>query len=225
MPKQIGDVISKLVYRNKLKSNDRSGKKHEIKLKATTTMFMCDINKYPNRFHEIDPISKSSFNPVSAKTVLEILTKLDSYSDLFVEGGYEIGVITGYGKQAEYLSAEIENFNFKNLSLTKNLTVATVDSFQGSEKDIIIYDIVRSGKSEDDTGLGFLEMPNRINVALTRVTRLLVVVGDAEYVLNVNPSFRWLNAHPNEPLLLKEFVSHLHESGFIYDNPNDIFYG
>ncbi|MFX5252818.1 AAA domain-containing protein, partial [Acinetobacter baumannii] len=91
----------------------------------------------------IDPISKSSFNPVSAKTVLEILTKLDSYSDLFVEGGYEIGVITGYGKQAEYLSAEIENFNFKNLSLTKNLTVATVDSFQGSEKDIIIYDIVR----------------------------------------------------------------------------------
>ncbi|MGC5376497.1 AAA domain-containing protein, partial [Salmonella enterica] len=87
-----------------------------------------------------------------------------------------------------------------------NLTVATVDSFQGSEKDIIIYDIVRSGKSEDDTGLGFLEMPNRINVALTRVTRLLVVVGDAEYVLNVNPSFRWLNAHPNEPLLLKEFV-------------------
>ncbi|MFX4967403.1 hypothetical protein ABTB98_20010, partial [Acinetobacter baumannii] len=68
-------------------------------------------------------------------------------------------------------------------------------------------------------------MPNRINVALTRVTRLLVVVGDAEYVLNVNPSFRWLNAHPNEPLLLKEFVSHLHESGFIYDNPNDIFSG
>lgn len=225
MPKQIGDIISKLVYKNKLKSNERSGKQHEIKLKATTTMFMCDINKYPNRFHQTDPVSKSSYNPVSAKTVLEILTKLDSYTDLFTDKEYQVGVITGYGKQSEYLSNEIENFNFKNLSLTKNLTVATVDSFQGSEKDIIIYDIVRSGKSQDDTGLGFLEMPNRINVALTRVTRLLIVVGDAEYVLNVNPSFRWISTHPHEPLLLKEFVSHLHELGFIYDNPNDIFYG
>lgn len=225
MPKQIGDIISKLVYKNKLKSNERSGKQHEIKLKATTTMFMCDINKYPNRFHQIDPVSKSSYNPVSAKTVLEILSKLDSHADLFTEKEYEIGVITGYGKQAEYLSNEIENFNLKNISLNKNLTVATVDSFQGSEKDIIIYDIVRSGKSQDDSGLGFLEMPNRINVALTRVTRLLIVVGDAEYILKVNPSYRWINSNPNEPLLLKEFVSHLHEAGFIYDNPNDIFYG
>lgn len=225
MPKQVGNIISDLVYEKKLKSNERSGKKHEINLKATTAMFMVNINKYPNRFHQVDPVSKSSYNPVSAKTVLEILSKLDTYSELFTGKEYEIGVITGYGKQAEYLSNEIENFHFKNLHLNKNLAVATVDSFQGSEKDIIIYDIVRSAKSKDDTGLGFLEMPNRINVALTRVTRLLIVVGDAEYILNVNPSYRWINSNPNEPLLLKEFVSHLHEAGFIYDNPTDIFYG
>ena len=227
MPKQIGDIISSLVYKNKLRSNEKSGGPHQLKLKATTSMFMCDIGKFPNRFHEVDRISKSSFNRASAKTIVEILSKIDAYKDLLTDPlhPYQIGVITGYGKQAEYLSNEIENFSFKNLVLGLNLTVATVDSFQGSEKDIIIYDIVRSGKANDDTGLGFLEMPNRINVAFTRATRLLIVVGDAEYVMNVKPSHRWINTQPNKPLLLKEFVSRLHESGFIYDSPNEVFYG
>jgi superfamily I DNA and/or RNA helicase len=228
MPKQIGDIISAYVYNNRLKSGEKSGRPHNIKLKATTSMFMCDINKFPDRFHKIDPIGKSSYNPVSAKTIIQILTKLDSFTELFVdkekEKGYEIGVITGYGKQAEYLSNEIENAYFKNISLNHNLTIATVDSFQGSEKDIIIYDIVRSAKTKDNTGLGFLEMPNRINVALTRVRRLQIIVGDADYILNVNPSFRWVNNNPQKPLLLKEVVSHLHKAGFIYDNLNEIFY-
>lgn len=228
MPKQIGDIISSLVYHNKLKSTDKSGKPHNIKLKATTSMFMCDINKYPDRFHRIDPVSKSSYNPVSAKTITEILTKIDSISEIFTESEndkpYEVGVITGYGKQAEYLSNEIENAYFKNLQLNRNLTIATVDSFQGSEKDIIIYDIVRSAKAKDNTGLGFLEMPNRINVALTRVKRLLIVVGDADYILNVNPSFSWISNNPQKPLLLKEFVSQLHRAGFIYNSLNEIFY-
>lgn len=227
MPKQIGDIISSLVYKNKLMSNEKSGNPHQLKLKATTAMFMCDISKFPNRFHDVDRISRSSFNKASAKTIVEILTKIDAYNNLLTDpqNPYQVGVITGYGKQAEYLSNEIENFSFKNLTLGRNLTVATVDSFQGSEKDIIIYDIVRSARANDDTGLGFLEMPNRINVAFTRATRLLIVVGDAEYVMNVKPSYRWMNNNSNKPLLLKEFVSRLHESGFIYDDPNEIFYG
>lgn len=227
MPKQIGDIISSLVYKNKLRSVEKSGKSHQLQLKATTSMFMCDIGKYPDRFHQVDRISKSSFNRASAKTIIDVLSKIDTYKDLLLNptSPYQIGVITGYGKQAEYLSNEINNFNFKHLELGRNLAVATVDSFQGSEKDIIIYDIVRSSNSSDDSGLGFLEMPNRINVAFTRATRLLIVVGDSNYVMNVKPSYRWISNQNNKPLLLKEFVSHLYSSGFIYDNPNDIFYG
>lgn len=228
MPRQIGDIISLLVYHSKLKSNERSGKPHNMKLKAATSMFMCDINKYPDRFHKIDPVSRSSYNIVSAKLILEILSKLDGMDDLFKRSEndkpYEIGVITGYGKQAEYLSNEIEDAYFNNIRLNHNLTIATVDSFQGSEKDIIIYDVVRSAKAKDNTGLGFLEMPNRINVALTRVKRLLIIVGDADYILNVNPSLNWVNTNPNKPLLLKAFVTHLHKEGLIYDSLNEIFY-
>jgi superfamily I DNA and/or RNA helicase len=228
MPKQIGDIISNLVYNNKLKSNEKSGKPHNIKLKATTSMFMCDINKYPDRFHKVDPVSRSSYSPVSAKTITEILTKIDNIPNIFLETEndkpYDVGVITGYGKQAEYLSNEIENAYFKNLKLNKNLTIATVDSFQGSEKDIVIYDIVRSAKAKENSGLGFLEMPNRINVALTRVKRLLIIVGDAGYILNVAPSLNWINNNRDKQLLLKEFVSKLHKDGFIYNTLNEIFY-
>jgi len=224
MPKQVGDLISRLVYNNKLRSSDQSGFPHDINLKTTSAIFMCDINKYPNRYHLVDPISKSSYNQVSARIIIDILIRLDNYKDLFTIKDYKIGVISGYGKQAEYLSNEIESYNFNNLVLNRNVHVATVDSFQGSEKDIIIYDIVRSSKTNDDLGLGFLEMSNRINVALSRVTRLLILVGDAEYVLNVNPSYRWISTNPNKKLLLKEIVSHLHEAGLIYDNLNEIFY-
>lgn len=225
MPKQIGDIISKLVYKNKLRSNEHSGKAHQLKLKTSTSMFMCDTMKFPNRFHEKEKIGKSSFNRQNAKIIVETLTRLDAYDQLFSdqENPYSIGVITGYGKQAEYITNEIGNFDFKNLVLGKNLTVATVDSFQGSEKDIIIYDIVRSGKASE-VDLGFLEMPNRINVAFTRSTRLLIVVGDSDFVMNVKPSQRWTKHNPGKPLLLKEFVAHLHESGLVYDHLNDIFY-
>jgi superfamily I DNA and/or RNA helicase len=229
MPRQIGDLISRLVYGGRLKSSDKSGEHHNMKLAATSSIFMLNTNKFPNRHHKTDPISKSSYNEANASTILELLLSIDSYTELLKGSGkekpYEIGIITGYGKQAEFLTNEIGNADLNNIALHKNLTIATVDSFQGSEKDIVIYDIVRSSRPDDKSGLGFLEMPNRINVAFTRAKRLLILVGDAEYVLNVSPSYRWIATNPNEPLLLKQIVTNLHENGLIYDDLKDILYG
>lgn len=224
MPEQIGNIISKLVYKNKLRSSSLSGKPHSLKLKTNSTVFMCDTSKYPNRFHDKDPTSKSSYNKCNADVILEILKSIDSYSELINDEGYKIGVITGYGKQAEFISNQIENIKLHNLILKQNLVVATVDSFQGAEKDIIIYDLVRSTRDNDNSGLGFLEMPNRINVAFTRSTRLLIVVGDAKFLSNVKPSRRWVENNNDKPLLLKEFANHLEKEGLIYNDPKEIFY-
>ena len=53
-----------------------------------------------------------------------------------------------------------------------------VDSFQGQERDVIIYSVTRSNR---DNQLGFLRAEERINVALSRGRDALVIVGDARF--------------------------------------------
>ncbi|EKU21967.1 prematurely terminated mrna decay factor-like protein, partial [Nannochloropsis gaditana CCMP526] len=55
-----------------------------------------------------------------------------------------------------------------------HVKVSTVDAFQGAEREVILYSCVRTG------GLGFLDSPNRLNVAITRARRHLVLVGNAQ---------------------------------------------
>ena len=52
-----------------------------------------------------------------------------------------------------------------------------MDSFQGAESDIVIICYVRSNKNE---GIGFVDNPNRVNVAHTRCRREIVIIGDLE---------------------------------------------
>jgi superfamily I DNA and/or RNA helicase len=60
--------------------------------------------------------------------------------------------------------------------------VDTVDAFQGSQKEIIIYSTVRS--SNNPTRIGFLRAEARLNVALSRAQSLLIIVGDQSFLNN-----------------------------------------
>lgn len=57
-------------------------------------------------------------------------------------------------------------------SKQKKIQVNTVDSFQGSECDIIVLSCVRS------EGIGFVKDPNRLNVSLTRAKHSLILCGN-----------------------------------------------
>lgn len=71
------------------------------------------------------------------------------------------------------------------------MEVNTVDAFQGSEKDIIIFNCVRSNSEElVEKSLGFLLDERRLNVAITRPKYFLMIVGNSE---TLSKSIVWSN--------------------------------
>lgn len=60
-----------------------------------------------------------------------------------------------------------------------------MDAFQGSEKDIIMLNTVRT------SGVGFIGEKKRLNVAITRAKRNLIIVGN-EAVLMTNPHWNFI---------------------------------
>lgn len=114
-----------------------------------------------------------------------------------------VGVISGYQAQVSELSRRIDPDNadrWQNLGIE----VATVDSFQGRECDVVLYSTVRSNTQGN---IGFLRDYRRINVALSRAKHLLAIVGDDQTMYNAatgiseNPFANVLDhirSHPGE---------------------------
>lgn len=159
-------------------------KEHNLSLTIESSIIFVDTGRHYK--NQKDDRSKSSYNEVSAQLIpeiLELLNKCEKVKD------YSLGVITGYTAQYLKLKKYIDKKKFQGKldAVTKwknyedKFTVSVVDRFQGLERDIVIVDLVKSGAGLD---LGFLETPNRINVALSRQKRLLVIVGDYHGIIN-----------------------------------------
>ena len=60
--------------------------------------------------------------------------------------------------------------------------ISTVDDFQGDERDIIILSTVRNPIDPKKSNPEFILAYQRINVALSRARKLLIIVGNKEYL-------------------------------------------
>ncbi|RIA86082.1 hypothetical protein C1645_780424 [Glomus cerebriforme] len=65
-------------------------------------------------------------------------------------------------------------------SLQRQVTLRTVDNFQGEEATIVIVSLVRNASSGSHGTIGFLKSPNRTNVLLSRAKHGLFMLGNAE---------------------------------------------
>ncbi len=164
---------------------------HNLPLAIDSSIFFIDIGSHYKNETDSEK-NKSSLNKVSAEIIPNILEELNKFEKV---KEYSFGVITGYTAQCRelkrQLNKKIQKVGLKNIrswnKQEEKLSVSVVDRFQGLERDIIIVDLVKSGAG---LHLGFLEVPNRINVALSRQKKLLIIVGDYHGIVNAKTTKR-----------------------------------
>ena len=128
--------------------------------------------------------SKSIVNEIEAEIAIRIAD--DYLSDGVNES--DIGIISPYADQVKIIQENTE------------IEVKTVDGFQGREKEIIIISTVRSN---DNGNIGFLSDLRRLNVAITRAKRKLIIIGNKDTLIT-NPTYeRLINFCEDENLLEK----------------------
>lgn len=155
-----------------------------------------------NRGREESRVGNTFANALEADTILRFLQHAEeTYRANDVSR--TVGIITGYREQRALLTARLAPTD-RNRWQALTIEVATVDAFQGRECDILMYSTVRSNHRR---ALGFLRDRRRLNVALSRGRRLLVVVGDAEMLRQAEPDrpdnpfrdvLRYMEANPAE---------------------------
>jgi hypothetical protein len=82
-----------------------------------------------------------------------------------------MAVIAMYAEQVERLRQALGRRRFK-----RTVKIDTVDTFEGREEDIVVISLVRSNERGR---IGFLRVPNRLNVAISRAKRLVACIGDS----------------------------------------------
>ena len=112
---------------------------------------------------ELEPDGESKCNVHEGKLVVEQVERL---LEMGVKAE-EIAVISPYSAQVRWIRERLRS---------AGVEVDTVDGFQGREKEVVVISLVRSNAKGE---IGFLADTRRMNVALTRAKRRLIVIGDS----------------------------------------------
>ena len=175
----IGTLISHVFYNDEIQ-NGVEAQDRELCIEGSedTAIEWISTSKYSSKERyekEFDNNGKKSYQNYLERNIIEKkLLELDSK----LTQKTKVAVITGYGPQKYILQTMVKQHSYKNLEID----VDTVDAFQGSQKDIILYSTVRS--SANKYGIGFLKSEARINVAFSRARCLLIIVGDMNFLDN-----------------------------------------
>lgn len=172
MHEQIMGYSSAVFYKDALKAHESV---------ATHLLFPDDIpltfiDTAGSGFEEKQEGSSIS-NPEEAAFLVKHFTQFvggleEKYSN---ENFPTVAIISPYRQQVRYLQ-ELMADNELMLKHKGKIAVNTIDSFQGQERDIVYISMTRSNS---EGTIGFLEDIRRMNVAMTRARKKLIVIGDS----------------------------------------------
>jgi ATP-dependent RNA/DNA helicase IGHMBP2 len=194
MPEVIMGFSNEWFYQGKLKAAENT-KMHQFQDEGPMEWIDTAGSGYSD---QVEAESLSTFNPEEARFACEHLNNLIKSIGVskFKEAGWSIGLIAPYGAQVRLIRSLIfDSYDFPNLkALSEQITIDTVDGFQGQERDLMLISLTRSN---DKGEIGFLSEARRMNVALTRAKRKLVLIGDSS-TLAVHPFFDSLLGYVEE---------------------------
>jgi ATP-dependent RNA/DNA helicase IGHMBP2 len=119
----------------------------------------------------------STYNPEEAaflfRHLIQLVSALDSHykPDNFPS----IAIISPYKQQIDTLKEQFQSSPALQ-AYEHKIAINTIDSFQGQERDIVYISMTRSNP---DSRIGFLSDIRRMNVAMTRARKKLVIIGDS----------------------------------------------
>lgn len=156
-----------------------------------------NYNEYDSRSVWVDVQGKTvkNYNQKEVDVLMQHLKLFLNYAENNPqpEGKeWTIACLTFYRGQETHIREKLQQLTgnengFSNFNITKgkhkiNIKLHTVDKFQGHEADIVFLSMVQTFK------VGFMDNPNRLNVAITRAKFQWVIIGHHEYFLNQSQS-------------------------------------
>lgn len=171
MPRPIADFISAQFYGGRYQTGIE--KPHEDPFFAHPLVFI-DTMKEVRHYEQRAEDGQGYFNSTEARILADLLLAYQQES-------VEAGVIVPYRKQAEVIRRELRQRGCGWSEDALLNRIATVDSFQGRELDVVLFGFTRSNA---EGRIGFLAELRRLNVSLTRARRQLVLVGDSVTLSN-----------------------------------------
>jgi ATP-dependent RNA/DNA helicase IGHMBP2 len=180
MHEQIMQYSSAVFYNNQLVANDAV--KHHKNFETDTPFTFidtagCGFDETVNGTQIKNPEEASML----FKHLVQYVEMLKSQN---IKPFPSIAIISPYKHQIVTLQEYIMHVP-ELQNIMQHIKINTIDSFQGQEKDIIYISLVRSN---NDSNIGFLSDIRRMNVAMTRARKKLVVIGDSA-TLSVLPFY------------------------------------
>lgn len=199
---RICQLYNQPFYAGELKTSEaiKGKREHNLSIFNSSVVWL-NTSKISDREDKQQGTGK--INRCNAQLIKDILKKLKTEMKKY-NLKHSIGIITPYRAQVQLLTESLKQTKkeFKEYyqqnpdsnqdkDLRNGFEIGTVDSFQGSDRDIIIYDCVRSSKTKNSpqdrdkrkgSRINFIADEKRLNVSLSRAKKLLIIVGDIDFL-------------------------------------------